>query len=91
MSWCVSNASVFLDARVLPVVSMAIWIVFGVIAVLTMWVMKQGLKLSHRYVGPLERLERELMKTNQPNLAYRLHCRPGDVISPIIKIDIKMF
>ncbi|MBN1587110.1 MAG: hypothetical protein JW937_06750, partial [Candidatus Omnitrophica bacterium] len=71
-------------AKIMPSAMLGLWVVFGVIALVTMWVVKQGLSISHQYVGPLDRLERELMKTTQPDLSYRLHCRPGDVISPII-------
>jgi len=69
---------------IMPAVVLVVWFMFALMAVTAMWLVKMGLSISHKYVGPLERLERELTQIGDPPLSYRLSCRPGDVISPIV-------
>jgi len=43
-----------------------------------------GIVLSHRFAGPIERLERELKKiTHSKDYKARLHVRKGDDVKPI--------
>jgi len=53
-----------------------------VIILLVLW----GLLLTHRLIGPLERLEDDLKKISEGDFSIRLKIRTDDDLHPVVKV-----
>ena len=74
----------YIAHNMFPVISKVNMILLIGVPPLFLLLMFWGVVLSHRFAGPLQRLERELHKiTHSGDLSHRINLRKGDDVKPL--------
>lgn len=85
--YLMANEIVFPEAiasTLLPVIDRVNWILMLVMPLTGLFLLWLGLAVSHRFAGPIERIDRELDRVLAGDKGHRIRVRKGDDWEPII-------